>query len=102
VTVFSTVGFGDITPRSEAARIVLIVQMLGDLASWVPACEYCCRPCSAAGSKDRVQAAALARPLPDRRQRIQGPRAQAHKLGARCPAGARAIGAITLPGIAAD
>ena len=32
VTVFSTVGFGDITPKSEAARIVLIVQMLGDLA----------------------------------------------------------------------
>jgi hypothetical protein len=32
VTVFSTVGFGDIAPRSEAARIVLIVEMLGDLA----------------------------------------------------------------------
>ena len=32
VTVFSTVGFGDITPKSDAARIVLIVQMLGDLA----------------------------------------------------------------------
>ncbi len=32
VTVFSTVGFGDIVPRSEPARIVLIVQMLGDLA----------------------------------------------------------------------
>jgi voltage-gated potassium channel len=32
VTVFSTVGFGDISPKSEAARIVLIVQMLGDLA----------------------------------------------------------------------
>ncbi len=32
VTVFSTVGFGDITPKSEAARVVLIVQMLGDLA----------------------------------------------------------------------
>src|ERR1035438_1547086 len=32
VTVFSTVGFGDIVPRSEVARIVLIVQMLGDLA----------------------------------------------------------------------
>jgi len=32
VTVFSTVGFGDIVPRSEAARVVLIVQMLGDLA----------------------------------------------------------------------
>ena len=30
-TVFSTVGFGDIAPRSEPARVVLIVQMLGDL-----------------------------------------------------------------------
>jgi voltage-gated potassium channel len=32
VTVFSTVGFGDIAPKSEVARVVLIVQMLGDLA----------------------------------------------------------------------
>jgi voltage-gated potassium channel len=32
VTVFSTVGFGDITPKSEAARVVVVVQMLGDLA----------------------------------------------------------------------
>jgi len=32
VTVFSTVGFGDITPKSELARIVLTFQMLGDLA----------------------------------------------------------------------
>ena len=32
VTVFSTVGFGDIAPKSEAARVLLIVQMLGDLA----------------------------------------------------------------------
>jgi voltage-gated potassium channel len=32
VTVFSTVGFGDITPKTEAAQIVLIVQMLADLA----------------------------------------------------------------------
>ena len=32
VTVFSTVGFGDIAPKSEAARVVLIFQMLGDLA----------------------------------------------------------------------
>lgn len=32
VTVFSTVGFGDITPKSEVARVVLIVQMLGDVA----------------------------------------------------------------------
>jgi hypothetical protein len=32
MTVFSTVGFGDISPKSEAARVVLIVQMLGDIA----------------------------------------------------------------------
>jgi voltage-gated potassium channel len=32
VTVFSTVGFGDIAPRSELARVVLIIQMIGDLA----------------------------------------------------------------------
>ena len=32
VTVFSTVGFGDISPKSAAARVVLIVQMLGDVA----------------------------------------------------------------------
>ena len=32
VTMFSTVGFGDIAPVSEAARIVSTVQMLGDLA----------------------------------------------------------------------
>jgi len=32
VTVFSTVGFGDITAKSEPARLLLIVQMLGDLA----------------------------------------------------------------------
>jgi voltage-gated potassium channel len=31
VTVFSTVGFGDITPRAELARVVTMVQMLGDL-----------------------------------------------------------------------
>jgi Ion channel len=31
VTVFSTVGFGDITPHSQAARIVVVTQMLGDL-----------------------------------------------------------------------
>ena len=32
VTVFATVGFGDITAKSETARVVLIVQMLADLA----------------------------------------------------------------------
>jgi voltage-gated potassium channel len=31
VTVFSTVGFGDITPRTDAARLVVSAQMLLDL-----------------------------------------------------------------------
>ena len=31
VTVFATVGFGDIAAKSETARIVLIIQMLADL-----------------------------------------------------------------------
>ncbi len=31
VTVFSTVGFGDITAASQSARLVVIVQMLLDL-----------------------------------------------------------------------
>ena len=32
VTVFSTVGFGDITAKTDAARLVVTVQMLADLA----------------------------------------------------------------------
>jgi voltage-gated potassium channel len=31
VTVFSTVGFGDITPMDQMARVVVMAQMLGDL-----------------------------------------------------------------------
>ena len=31
ITVFATVGFGDITPRTEAARIATMVQMMADL-----------------------------------------------------------------------
>lgn len=31
VTVFSTVGFGDITPRTETARLLVTVQMISDL-----------------------------------------------------------------------
>jgi hypothetical protein len=29
--VFSTVGFGDITPKTDLARVATMVQMLGDL-----------------------------------------------------------------------
>jgi len=32
VTIFSTVGFGDITPYSHLARITTTIQMLADLA----------------------------------------------------------------------
>jgi hypothetical protein len=31
VTVFTTVGFGDIAAKSETARVALIIQMLADL-----------------------------------------------------------------------
>jgi hypothetical protein len=31
VTVFSTVGFGDITPRSQDARLLVTGQMIGDM-----------------------------------------------------------------------
>ena len=31
VTVFATVGFGDIAPVSEPARVVVTIQMMGDL-----------------------------------------------------------------------
>ena len=31
ITVFSTVGFGDITPRADLARIIVSIQMLLDL-----------------------------------------------------------------------
>jgi voltage-gated potassium channel len=31
VTLFSTVGFGDITPLSETARVLIMVQIFGDL-----------------------------------------------------------------------
>jgi hypothetical protein len=32
ITIFSTVGFGDITPKTDAARLVVAAQMLLDLA----------------------------------------------------------------------
>ncbi len=32
ITVFSTVGFGDITAKTDAARLVVAIQMLADLA----------------------------------------------------------------------
>ena len=67
VTVFSTVGFGDITPKSEAARVVLIVQMLGDIALLAPACGSCWGPCAAA-SNDRARATRTARRLHEGRQ----------------------------------
>jgi hypothetical protein len=31
ITIFSTVGFGDITPKTDVARLVTCVQMLADL-----------------------------------------------------------------------
>ena len=67
VTVFSTVGFGDISPKSEAARIVLIVQMLGDLAILGAGIQVLVRAVQRGRQQSRTQAAAPARPLPDGR-----------------------------------
>ncbi len=61
MTVFSTVGFGDIAAKSETARVVLIVQMLADLPDY----ECCWGLCSAAGNDDRIQAMTPARPPHD-------------------------------------
>lgn len=33
ITIFSTVGFGDITPRTEASRVMVMIQMLFDIAA---------------------------------------------------------------------
>jgi len=33
VTVFSTVGFGDITPRTEMARVLVTLQMISDIVA---------------------------------------------------------------------
>ena len=45
MTVFSTVGFGDITPKTEVAQLVTTVQMLVDLVVVVrggsPDPDYC-------------------------------------------------------------
>jgi voltage-gated potassium channel len=72
VTVFSTVGFGDITPKSEAARVVLIVSRCSATSRcWVPACGYCWGPCAAA-STDREQAPRTARWLGEGRQHRAG------------------------------
>jgi Ion channel len=58
VTVFTTVGFGDIAARSETARVLLIIQMLADLALLGAAqlSGYSARPSAVGGTGDRVYA----------------------------------------------
>ena len=58
VTVFTTVGFGDIAAKSETARVVLIVQMLADLALLGAGARCCWGRCSGASSEDPAQATA--------------------------------------------
>jgi hypothetical protein len=43
------VGFGDIAAKSETARVVLIVQMLADLALLGAGARVLLGPCAAAG-----------------------------------------------------
>jgi hypothetical protein len=62
VTVFTTVGFGDITAKSETARIVLIVQMLADLALLGAGARALLGQCAAASNEDPVPVTAPAPP----------------------------------------
>ena len=56
VTVFSTVGFGDITAKSEAARWCSSSRCSPTSHFWVPAYECSWGRCNAAGYKARVRA----------------------------------------------
>ena len=58
VTVFTTVGFGDITAKSETARVVLIIQMLADLALLGAGDACCWGQCAAASNDDPAPATA--------------------------------------------
>ena len=62
VTVFSTVGFGDITAKSETARVVLIVQMLADLAFLGAGIRVLVGAATRPGTKLRVRAMTPGRP----------------------------------------
>ena len=62
VTVFTTVGFGDITAKSETARVVLIVQMIGDLALLGAGDGRSWGRCAAASNEDPAQAPAPEKP----------------------------------------
>jgi Ion channel len=61
VTVFSTVGFGDITPKSEAARAVVIVRCSATSRCWAPARGSCWGPSAEASNEARIPATKLVR-----------------------------------------
>ena len=65
VTVFTTVGFGDIMAKSETARVVLIIQMHADLALLGAGIRLLLGPCNAASNEDRIPAMTPARPPGD-------------------------------------
>ena len=79
VTVFTTVRFGDITAKSETARVVLIVQMLGDLALLGVGARVRVEEHGAAGDEDAGPVAETAGPA------LRGPHTQqligCHVLG---------------------
>jgi len=69
VTVFSTVGFGDITAVSQSARLVVTAQMLLDLL----ALGLVVRAFVGAGQQGRQEAATASGPdVPPEQERQQG------------------------------
>jgi voltage-gated potassium channel len=55
ITVLSTVGFGDIVPRTDAARIVVAVQMVLDLALFAVVVRLIFGAASRAVSRQRAE-----------------------------------------------
>lgn len=67
VTVFTTVGFGDISAKSETARVLVMLQMLADLAVLGAGNDCCWELCAEASNADRIQPTAVAPPARDLR-----------------------------------
>ena len=73
VTVFTTVSFGGITAESETARVVLMIQMLADLALLGVGARVLLGRCTAASNDDPAPATAMARPPREDLPRTRAP-----------------------------
>ena len=63
VTIFSTVGFGDITAKTESARLIVTAQIVWTSSSSASEPESSSGPCSAAGNVAHRRTRANCRPV---------------------------------------